>query len=217
MIKSNKHVIALILCLFFCIEAHARSVSYKGGWTFITMNDADSDSAYVHYSPEADYSIGVKGEYFRDRKYVVNTAQLNVLAKRWNMPEWQANIYVKGAVGGAVTADNAKDASGAPALMSAFAADWETRRYFLSYEAQVLYAGEIDFRCAQKGRVGVAPYVAGYSDIHTWLMVEVRYEPTRKTDQFMVTPLVRFFTGAILAELGADYKGNVMANWIIYF
>lgn len=216
-IRIYKYIITLILGLFFCTEACARSVSYKDGWTFITTNDADSDSAYVHYSPAADYSIGIKGEYFRDRKYVVNTGQLNVLVKRWNMPGWQANAYVKAGAGGAVTADSAKNVRGAPALMAAFAADWETRRYYLSYEAQVLYAGDIDFRCTQKGRIGIAPYVAEYGDIHTWLMAEVKYEPTRKTEQFMVTPLVRFFTGTILAEVGADYKGNVMANWTIYF
>jgi hypothetical protein len=213
----KKIVIVVILCVFLCSDGFARAVSYKGGWTLLTMNDEDSDSLYVHYSPEADYSVGIKGEYFRDRKYVVNLGQLNVLVKRWNMTGWQANIYVKSGVGGAVTADNASNVRGAPALMSAFAADWESRRYYLSYEAQALYAGDIDFRCTQKGRVGIAPYIGRYGDVHTWLMAEVRYEPTRKNDKFMVTPLVRFFKGSMLAEIGADYKGNIMANWIMYF
>ena len=207
----------IILCVFLCSDAFARSVSYKGGWTILTANDEDSDSLYIHYSPKADYSVGCKGEYFRDRKYVVSLGQLNVLVKRWNMPGWQANVYVKSGVGGAVTADNASNVSGAPALMSAFAADWENRRYYLSYEAQMLYAGKIDFRCTQKGRAGIAPYIGEYGDVHTWLMAEVRYEPTRKNDKFMVTPLIRFFKGTILAEAGADYKGNVMFNWAMYF
>ncbi len=215
--RSRIIFLAIVLLISYCNDGFARSVSYKDSWTILTMNDADSDSLYVHYSPESDYSIGLKGEYFRDRKYVVNLGQLNVLVKRWNMPGWQANVYVKGALGGAVTADNAKKVTGAPALMSAFAADWETRRYYLSYEAQVLCAGEIDFRCTQKGRIGVAPYIGEYGDVHTWLMAEVRYEPTRKKDQLMVTPLIRFFKGSILAEVGADYRGNVMANWIMYF
>lgn len=213
----KRTVTIIIACIFLCGDVLARPVSYKDSWTIITMNDEDSDSLYVHYSPSSIYSLGLKGEYFRDRRYVVNLGQFNVLVKRWNMTGWQANVYVKSGVGGAVTADNARDVRGAPALMSAFAADWESRRYYLSYEAQVLYAGNIDFRCTQKARAGIAPYVGNYGDIHTWLMAEVRYEPTRKNDKFMVTPLVRFFKGSILAEVGADYKGNVMANWIMYF
>ncbi len=210
-------IIAIVLMgISFCTDAFARSVSYKDSWTLITTNDVDSDSLYIHYSPESYYSLGVKGEYFRDRKYVVNTCQLNVLARRWNETGWQANVYVKAGLGGAVTAD-ASRTKGAPAVMTAFAADWESRRYYLSYEAQILYAGDIDFRCTQKGRIGLAPYIGEYGDIHTWLMAEVTYEPTRKKDQFMVTPLIRFFKGSILTEVGADYRGNVMANWIMYF
>lgn len=205
------------LSVFLCTSAFARPVSYKDSWTFITNNDDDSDSLYIHYSPEADYSVGVKSEYFRDRKYVVNIGQLNLLVKRWNMQGSQANVYIKSGVGGAVSADSSKNVRGAPALMAAFASDWETRRYYLSYEAQIMYAGEIDFRFSQKGRAGIAPYIGEYGDIHTWIMAEVRYEPTRKNDKFMVTPLLRFFKDSVLVEIGADYKGSVMFNCAMYF
>lgn len=209
--------VVIILLIFFCGAAFARSVSYKDSWTLITMNDDESDSLYIHYSPEAAYSIGAKSEYFRDRKYVINMGQFNLLLKRWNEAGWQANVYVKSGVGGAVNANSIGDPAGAPAVLGAFAADWETRRYYLSYETQIIYAGRIDFRYEQKARVGIAPYVADYGQIHTWFMAEVRYSPTMKNDKFMVTPLVRFFKGNILAEAGATYKGDVMANWIMYF
>jgi len=52
--------------------ADARPVSYPGGWTFMTMNDGDKNSAHIHYSPTAKTSLGYKFEYWRDKEFTLN-------------------------------------------------------------------------------------------------------------------------------------------------
>ena len=80
-------------------------------------------------------------------------------------------------------------------------ADWETRRWFVSYKARAFEAGDLDAGVMQAARVGVAPYVAGFGDLHSWIMVEVDHRPD-SDDPVGVTPLVRFFKGPALLEVG---------------
>ena len=95
----------------------------------MTMNDVDKNSLHLHYSPTADYSVGWRHEYLRDSKANVDSAQVNYLVKRWNMPKAQANIYVKSGVGIAYD-----DGEVNPAAFTGLATDWENQRFFISYE-----------------------------------------------------------------------------------
>ncbi|MDD4013513.1 MAG: hypothetical protein PHW14_04930 [Candidatus Omnitrophica bacterium] len=210
-------IIAIFLMCAVCAPAWARPVSYAGGWTLATYNDGDSDSGIIHYSPKADRSLGIRAEYFREKDWLMTAGQFNALVKRWNEPGWQANAYVKSGAGWAYKCDGPPENRSELALFSGFAADWENRRYYISYENRLLYAGHIHRDIEQKARVGIAPYIGGYGDIHTWLMCEVRYFPGMKHDQFMVTPLVRFFKGAVMAEVGCSIKGDVLFNWVMFF
>jgi len=56
--------------------AIARPVSYPGGWTFMTMNDGDKNSAHIHYSPTAKTSVGYKFEYWRDKEFTLNAVRI---------------------------------------------------------------------------------------------------------------------------------------------
>lgn len=196
--------------------ALARPVSYPGGWTVMQMNDLYSNSLHVHYSPTAKYSIGYKGEYFKDEDWQFHGAQLNYLVNRWNAPNSQANIYLKGGLGLAYSDyqsfDNRTEAAGTIGI----AGDWETRRYFTMYENRYVYAGDIDKFFTQKARVGIAPYLGDYGDIHTWLMLQVDHTPTDR-DKIVFTPMVRLFKGEYLAEAGVSDKGDVLFNWVVRF
>lgn len=201
---------ALALCAY-ATAALARPVSYPGGWTVMQMNDGDSNSLHIHYSPTAKYSVGYKGEYWRDEDWQFHGVQLNYLAKRWNQPHSQANLYFKTAAGVAL-ADGESQESG----FGGVAFDWESRRFFTSYENRGVYAGDIDRFFTQKARIGVAPYVGEYGDLHTWLMLQVDHNPA-KADEVTFTPLVRMFKGNFLTEAGMSDKGKVLFNAVIRF
>ena len=196
----------------------ARPVSYPGGWTVMTKNDADSNSLHLHYSPTSKYSVGYRSEYWDggDYDYWLHSLAVNHLLKRWNMPAAQGNVYLKSGLGFAYSDDGEFDDEYEPLGYSGLAADWEDRRYFVSHEFRLIYADEIDESFHQTGRLGIAPYIGDYGDIHTWLMVEFSHHPGG-TDSFSVTPLIRFFKDVYLLEVGVSDRGDAMVNAIIRF
>ena len=209
--------ILLIIALFLnCISVYARPVSYPSGWTFMTKNDAERYSTHIHYSPTAFYSVGVRAEYWRDSDYVLKAIQINNLLKRWNKRKSQANIYLSSGLGIAYTDVGHFDSELSLAGFIGLSADWETRRFFVSYANRFTKAGSITENFRQSGRIGIAPYIADYGSIHTWLMVEFNHMP-ESSDQFSVTPLVRLFKGPNLLEGGISDQGDILFNFIHRF
>lgn len=157
----------ILICALFMMSlpAQARPVSYPGGWTVMLKNDVDINSAHVHYSPDAKNSIGPRHEYLRDKKANVDTLQWNRLLKRWNGAGYQANAYLKSGAGVAYD-----DGEYEPAFFTGFAADWETRRWFTMYENRFFHADDIEKFAKHKARIGVAPYIGDYGDLHLSLI-----------------------------------------------
>jgi len=201
----------IIILLLVPQMAYARPVSYPGGWTVMQNNDYSMNSLHIHYSPTAKESIGWKAEYNRDEDFQLQMAQYNRLLKRWNMEDAQANAYLKLGLG---IAEQEGDVD--PATTIGFASDYETRRIFASYENRYLKAGSFSDAFTQKARVGVAPYLGEYDDLQTWLMLEVAHDPEGR-DEFVTTPLVRFFKDEYMAEIGFSSQKDLLFNWVIRF
>ena len=212
----------LLLYAFFGIGltisnlVQARSVSYPGGWTLMLVNDGDKNNAYVHYSPTAKTSLGYKFEYWRNKELALNTVQMNNLLKRWNQPDSQANLYLKSGVGVAYSNASEFDSETSLVGFTGLAADWENRRYFISYENRYTEAGKIDNFFQQSARVGWAPYKGGYGDLHTWLILQVEHMP-EADDNFTITPLVRFFKDVHLLEAGVNNRSDILFNYIFRY
>ena len=66
-------------------------------------------------------------------------------------------------------------------------------------------------------KVGVAPYVANYGNLHTWLVLQLTHTPEFEGDEAGTTPLVRFFKGAHLAEFGVSSNKRILFNFIARF
>ena len=143
-------------------------------------------------------------------------AQLNYLVKRWNAEASQANFYMKSGAGAAYSDLGRFDGKTEAAGFTGIAMDWEDRRFFTSYSNRYTHAGDIDKFYMQSARVGVAPYIGDYGDVHTWLMLQGDHSP-EGDDHFTVTPLVRFFKGEYLAEAGISNHGDILFNAVIRF
>jgi hypothetical protein len=179
--------------------AEARPVSYEGGWTVIAEHDRASTYGLMHYTPHYEWSLGWRTEWVRDTDIVFNGLQATHLVHRWFAPESQANLYAIAGAGVAEGIDanpQGPEAAGFAGVM----ADWETRRWFLSYEARVSDFGD-GADAMQAARVGVAPYVGDFGDLHTWLMVEIDQRP-QADEPVTATPLLRIFKGSALLEIG---------------
>lgn len=212
MMFARALVIAASL-MAFTATSYARPVSYPDGWTLMQRNNGDRSLAHIHYSPTAFDSIGLYVEQNWAEDVTFTGLQYNRLLKRWNGEGSQANLYAKVGAGQADPFGAGKaELSG----FAGFAADWETRRWFASYEMRATdYAGNKSLR--HSGRAGVAPYIGDFGDLHTWLMVQVDHHPEGETP-VTTTPLVRFFKGVQMVELGYTVEEKeFLFNWIVRF
>lgn len=217
--QSIRHAflsLSLSASAFLCVShANARPISYTDSWTVMQFNNSDQSKLLVHYSPSIRNSFGVAAKQFHSvdadqAKHAVQF-QWNHLLVRKNTRISQANLYSKVQAGYAF--NQQEDAIGSLEI----AGDWETRRWFTSYEAKLDYAHkQRDSVFSQSARVGVAPYVAEYNNLHTWLMLQVNHKP-EATDKVVFTPLVRFFKGDYLAEIGISDDGDALFNWIVRY
>lgn len=194
-------------------SAQARPVSYPGGWTLILQNNGDRSSVFAHYSPTAKDAIGLYVERNWEQDFTFTGLQYNRLVKRWNGPKSQANLYGKIAVGQA-DPFGAEDAQ--LAGFAEIAADWETRRLFAQYKLRASdYVDDVSIH--HSARIGVAPYIGDFGDLHTWLMLQVENHPDRDVP-VATTPILRLFKGVHLAELGYTIERNEwVANWTTRF
>jgi len=208
-----RQILLTFALLLIALPAQARPVSYPGGWTVMLKNDKDSNSSHVHYTLDPKNSLGWRHEYLRDTSTHIDTLQHNILLKRWNAPKSQANLYLKSGAGIA-SEDGYGDTR--PAAFTGLAADWEDRRYFVAYENRFLWTDGFNDYAKHKARIGIAPYIGDYGDLHTWLMLQADYD-AGEADSFAVTPLVRFFKGATMLEAGYNLDDGLMFNFIQRF
>lgn len=209
--------ISILILLGLTRVAQARPVSYPEAWTLMIRNDADQNSAHLHYTVDTQHSIGLRIRYDREEDFIFTGAQLNRLMKRWNAPDSQANIYGHIAIGKVF--DDLDDAEmrdkreSDEALFLGVSGDWETRRYFVSGAAEYWDNGRFGDFSAYHGRLGVAPYVANTGALHTWFMVEGHHRPESR-DKLGASAVVRFFKGPALLEVGMDDQGQPLLNYI---
>ena len=193
----------------------AKPISYVDGIMVMQENDETGHTVTADYTVSKDYSLGWYSKWETHEKdsrdFSVHSPQINTLIKRWNLSDGQGNIFNSSGVGFA-------DQNGKTRLAAwtGILADYETRRIFTSYEARLMYADTIDTSLWQRARVGVAPYLANYNDVSTWLMLQVDDHPSKK-DSVVVTPLVRFFYKTSLVEVGYSSNQSIMANWQLQF
>ena len=203
----------LIIIVIFQQNLLARPISYSGGSTIMQKNSSRHNSIHIHYSPSYKYSVGYKGQYFRDEKIWLNGLQLNNLVKRWNKPDSQSNIYLKSSIGN-VRSGSRDDIYAF--IGSAF--DYETRRYYLSYE-NIYYKSHNNLinNFEQDLNIGIAPYITNYGNLHSWIILQINHIPTNNNQELTYTPYLRFFKGSFLTELGYSSNNRVIFNFIKRF
>jgi hypothetical protein len=194
------------------MPTQAKPLSYVGGTMVMQENDETGHTLSLDYTFAPTEAIGFYVKQDENGKDILMMSpELNTLLKRWNLPDGQGNIFNMSGIGVALYRHNTQ-----PAAWTAFLADYESRRLFLSYEPRLVWDGDIEKSVWQRARIGVAPYLANYNDLNTWFMVQVDHHPA-KHDHLVVTPLVRFFYKTFLIEAGYSSNHHIMVNWTVQF
>ena len=189
--------IFLRISVVFVCNIYARPISYSGGHTLMHFNDSMKESIYYHYSPTYKFSVGL--ETMKNKVFSSNETNIRFtyLINRKNKKSSQRNLYFQSAIS---TKDNN--------YTYGMHGDWETRRYFIGFDYKEV-KNIIDYS-DKHIQLGVAPYLGEYGDLHTWLMVKTKKNSINNKQ--ITYPVVKFFKGNALLELGYDKK----TDWDIH-
>ena len=190
-------ILKILVCtLVIAVNVEARPISYSGGSTLMIKSDNLSNSTYFHYSPSFKYSIGIENTNDKIFKGNKNYIRFTYLLNRKNALSSQRNLYFQSGVDVANKNNHFYGAHG----------DWETRRWFAGFGNKNVQ-GKIKNNYENKYlQFGVAPYIGDYGDFHTWLMVKTKKSSlTKNTSTY---PVLKFFSGDALIEIGYDNQTN---------
>lgn len=161
-----------------------------------TVVDSNSTDIQWFYSLTSRQAVGYRHMQFASAPKPLHLAQVNLLAKRWNKPDSQANIYVMTGIG-------VQDETLSPYLGAE--TDWESRRFYIAGIAEQFWTDTPSTKL--KLRAGVAPYVAELDSLHTWFILQATQMSAGEESEQWVLPMIRLFKGNVLTEFGSN--GNV--------
>lgn len=209
-------VVVCIMCYPTTVLAHP--VTFKGGYALTTELTEKRQAVELGYTFTQKDSLAlsligldarVDGE---DETLRFILPRFNTRLYRKNSLESQTNLYLSLGLG-AVEQENRFDLA---TVLSA-QADYETRRVYTLLSGETLQSeGNRDFYKARY-RFGVAPYVANYEQVHTWLIGQVEYSTAEDKERWSVTPLVRLFYKTYLLEFGVSTRGKFFITGMLHF
>lgn len=205
-------IILLILAAFHSAEVFAHPVSYQGATSVMSYNKDQENELLVTYSFKSYFAAAL--EYYKVEKVTYTVPRLDFLLKRWNNEDSQGNIYLSGGYGTERSFDEQVGVGFASAE-----ADWESRKYYTSLQYNRFFrkdtanADRTDFEDT-KLRAGVAPYLADFNEINTWLILEAEKMNDKSVQ---LTQYVRLFYKNVLIEVGAGFDGGWAFNYMVHF
>lgn len=162
-------------------------------------------------------SAGVHLASYRDDQgdnFALGMPMTSILAFRDNEAGRQTNLYLGVGIGGLLNHDvRAEKVNKAQVASALFVdADTETRAWYGAFRLEKVRGGDQDLSYFRL-RGGVAPFLAEFSSLHTWIILQADYDLWRK--QGKLSPMLRFFFQNVLWELGSSLNGAFQFNWTV--
>ena len=209
---------ALGLLSLLPVLATAKPIAFAKGTTVMTEYGAGTmNEVQLFYAPRYWYSAGggwleLTSEDGRKQRHVTYLRG-NLLAKRWNLPGAQANVFVWGGLGRAT----GNDFEGSTLARNAGAQiDYETRRVYTALRADLQESDRYSHRIDTL-QLGWAPYKHDYDTLATWFVVQGRRYTGGLVDGTETALLVRFFKRGTWVEVGATTDGKLQAMAMFNF
>jgi hypothetical protein len=207
-----------MLCAVFYQPAAAKPISFaKGSTAMVEYGGSNMIEAQAFYAPKYWWSGGVGAVQFdladNNTRERISYARVNGLAKRWNMPAAQANIFVWGGVGQA----RSNNFSGSETAWNYGAQiDYETRRIYSSLRTDWQDADSFKHH-TNTLQLGLAPYEHDYDTMATWVVLQARTYDKPLYDGVETALLLRFFKNGTWIEAGVTNEKKLQAMAMFNF
>jgi hypothetical protein len=216
--KIPKHWAAFGLLGLLPMGAAAKPIAFANGTTVMTEYGAGTmEEIQLFYAPRYWYSVG--GGWLAlhsangDKQRHISYLRANLLARRWNMPNAQANVFLWGALGNATGNDFKGSVLDRNVGMQG---DIETRRVYASFQSDLHESSAYSHR-VDTLQLGWAPYAHDYDSLATWFVVQGRHYTGDLYQGAETALLVRFFKGGAWVEFGATTDGKLQAMAMFNF
>ena len=216
--KTQPCWVAFALLGLLPLATAAKPIAFARGTTIMVERGAGTmDEVQLFYAPRYWYSVG--GGWLQltsedgSKQRHITYLRGNLLAKRWNLPSAQANVFVWGGLGRATGNDFEGSTS---ARNAGVQLDFETRRVYSAFRSDLQESDRFSHRIDTL-QLGWAPYVHDYDTLATWFVVQGRRYTGDIMDGTETALLVRFFKRGTWVEVGATTDGKLQAMAMINF
>ena len=209
---------AIALLDYLPMIAAAKPIAFAKGTTVMAEYGAGTmNEVQLFHAPRYWYSIGggwleLTSEDGSKRRHITY-ARANLLARRWNLPAAQANVFVWGGLGRATGNDFAGDTL---ARNAGAQVDYETRRVYAAFRSDLQESDRFSHRIDTL-QLGWAPYEHDYDTLATWFVIQGRRYTGELFEGTETAFLVRFFKRGTWVEIGATTDGKLQAMAMFNF
>jgi hypothetical protein len=196
----------------------AKPIAFAKGKTVMFEYGAGTMSeVQLFHAPRYWYSTGggwleLASEDGRKQRHI-HYLRANLLARRWNLPNAQANVFAWGGLGHATGNDFAGSTL---ARNAGVQFDYETRRVYTAFRSDLQESDRFSHRIDTL-QLGIAPYKHEYDTLATWFVVQGRRYSGGLFEGTETAFLVRFFKGGTWVEVGATTDGKLQAMAMFNF
>jgi hypothetical protein len=200
------------------VAVQAKPIAFAKGTTVMAERGAGTmDEIQLFYAPRYWYSVGggwleLDSEDGTKQRHVAYLRG-NLLAKRWNLPGAQANVFLWGGIGRGTGNDFDGDVLDRDIGTQA---DIETRRVYASFQSDLHESARYSHRIDTL-QLGWAPYAHDYDSLATWFVVQARQYTGGLSRGTETALLVRFFKRGAWVEFGSTTDGKLQAMAMFNF
>lgn len=209
--------------LMLPLAAFAKPIAYAEGTAVMGEYGAGMMQEYqAFYAPAHWWSAGggwlrLEAEDGSESREIVYVRG-NLLARRWNLPGAQANVFTWGGVGSA----QGSDFDGSRTAWNAGGqVDYETLRFYSSARSEWQYARGAFAHRIDTVQLGWAPYAHDWDRVATWFVVQGRHYGRELYDGVEGALLLRLFKngrrGAVWLDAGLTQDGEPLAMFMLNF
>jgi hypothetical protein len=216
------------LLLWLSPTLHAGPMGFKE--SYMSMGDFSTNwrEAFVNYALTSKDAIGTEAVYMRSDNKLTTLHATGLtytrLAKRWNMPEAQANVWL---IGGLSTATGSEFSSSKTLVSPGVQVDYETTRVYVAVQARAYrttggITGSPTGSTANinhdyiSGRAGFSFYNVDYDEVQPWFIVEAR-RMKGLSDKTEITPMLRLIHNRYFVEAGVSTEKQARLNFMFIF
>ena len=198
------------------LSALCGPMGFKDSWMAMGDISPNWQEVFVNYALTARDAAGATALAMRSdngtKTRQVTEATYTRLARRWNMPEAQANIWFIGGIGNITGNDFSESKTlASPGVQ----VDYETTRVYVSATARLYRAEGLNHDFAS-ARAGFSFFEVDYDQTQPWFILEVR-RMRGLTDKTEVTPMLRLIHNRYFVELGVSNASQARMNFMYIF